>query len=202
MIRWGMSAEGPRPPSPAAVADLLALPEEDRYEIVDGELVPKEAARGEHGHAQLRVGRLLGPFDRRPGGPPDRPGGWWFASEVLVEFTPRQVRRPDVVGWRRERVAERPTGVPVRAIPDWICEILSSNRSKDVVDKMNLYHRAEVGHYWVLDPHPDAETLSVYRWTPEGYLHVGAAGRGERLRAEPFEAIELAVGVFFGDEED
>lgn len=26
--------------------------------------------------------------------------------------------------------------------------------------------------------------------------------RGERVKAEPFEAIELQVGVFFGDDED
>jgi hypothetical protein len=28
------------------------------------------------------------------------------------------------------------------------------------------------------------------------------ARRGERVRAEPFQAIELQVGVFFGDDEE
>jgi hypothetical protein len=28
-----------------------------------------------------------------------------------------------------------------------------------------------------------------------------AAQRGERVRAEPFDAVELHVGVFFGDDE-
>jgi hypothetical protein len=31
---------------------------------------------------------------------------------------------------------------------------------------------------------------------------VGAAERAERVRAEPFDAIELQVGVLFGDDED
>ncbi|PKN40685.1 MAG: Uma2 family endonuclease, partial [Deltaproteobacteria bacterium HGW-Deltaproteobacteria-20] len=34
-----------------------------------------------------------------------------------------------------------------------------------------------------------------------GYLHVLGATRTERVRAEPFDAIELPVGVFFGDDE-
>jgi hypothetical protein len=28
-----------------------------------------------------------------------------------------------------------------------------------------------------------------------------AAQRGERVRAEPFDAVELQVGAFFGDDE-
>jgi hypothetical protein len=37
------------------VADLLASPEE-RVELVDGEIVRRPRARGEHGSVQLRTG--------------------------------------------------------------------------------------------------------------------------------------------------
>lgn len=181
------------------MTELLAMPEEDRYELVAGELIPKEAAKGKHGAAQTAIGHLLFRYNRR-GGPPDQPGGWRFASEVLVEFGPHQIRRPDVAGWRRIRLAEWPDTAPITVTPDWICEVLSSNRGTDLVVKMSLYHQALVPHYWVLDP--EAETLSVYRWTQQGYLHVGGAQRADRIRAEPFDAIELPVGVFFGDDEE
>ena len=65
---------------------------------------------------------------------------------------------------------------------------------------MRLYHAAEVPHYWLLDPRD--ETLAVYRWATEGYLHVLGARRGERVRAEPFDAVELTVGVLFGEDEE
>jgi Uma2 family endonuclease len=52
--------------------------------------------------------------------------------------------------------------------------------------------------YWIVDP--ERETLTVHRWTEGGYLVVVQAKRGQTVRAEPFEAIELAVGVLFGDE--
>lgn len=197
-----MSAPARIGPSRATVADLLALPEEDRYELVDGELVPKEAARIRHGRAQLAIGQCLGgPFNRREGNPPERPGGWWFASEALVLFTPTEIRRPDASGWRRERMPEPPVDVPVLVIPDWICEIVSpTNAANDTITKMRIYHDAKVPHYWLIDPGP--ETLTVYRHSPEGYVHILGARRGERVRAEPFEAIELQVGVFFGDDQD
>ena len=44
--------------------------------------------------------------------------------------------------------------------------------------------------------------LTVYRWGPDGYIEVLAAERGERVKAEPFDAITLQVGVLFGDDED
>ena len=92
------------PPGQATLADLLALPEEGRgYEVIEGAIVEKQTS-AEHGVAQSRIGRVLGPFDRRPGG--RLPGGWWFATEVLVDFGPDQKLRPDVVGWRRERLPD------------------------------------------------------------------------------------------------
>ena len=66
--------------------------------------------------------------------------------------------------------------------------------------KKRVYHRFEIPHYWILDP--EEETLSVHRYGPDGYIEVLTAVRGERVRAEPFAAIALAVGVFFGDEPD
>ena len=56
-----------------------------------------------------------------------------------------------------------------------------------------------VRHDWILDP--VAETLLVYRWGPDGYIETLAAQRGERVRAEPFLAIETDVGLLFGDDE-
>lgn len=183
----------------ATIADLLAIPEERRnHEVIDGVLLEKEASSGRHGGAQLRLGAQLDPYNRRPG---DRlPGGWWFASEVEVLFEDTQVFEPDVAGWRRERLAELPAEVPVTVRPDWVCEILSTNRRRDLVHKKRVYHRHEVGHYWIVDPAD--ETLTVNRWHPDGYVEVLIAERGQRVRAEPFSAIELAVGVLFGDEPD
>lgn len=187
-----------KPERGATTADLLAIPEHERFhELIAGELVPKAAPSAEHGTAQRKLGELVGPFDHRPGS--RWPGGWWLMTEVEVEFETSETYRPDVVGWRRDRVAERPRGNPVRSRPDWIAEILSpTNSGMDRVTKLNAYHRFAVPHYWILDPHE--QTLSAFRWTATGYLLVRAAGAGERVRVEPFDAIELDVAEMFGAE--
>jgi Uma2 family endonuclease len=183
----------------ATLADLLAIPEEvRRHELIDGVIVEKEAASGRHGGAQVRLSRRLGPYDRRPGG--RWPGGWWFATEVEIYLSETEVFRPDISGWRRDRMEALPEEVPIRVRPDWICEILSKNRRNDLVKKKRSYHAHGVGHYWIIDPVD--ETLAVHRWHSDGYVEVLLAERHERVRAEPFDAVELPVGVLFGDDED
>ncbi len=189
----------PAPARVATIADLLAIPEaERRHEIIDGVLVPKEAASGRHGVAQVRVTRRLGPYDRRPGGP--GPGGWWFATEVEIRLADTQVFRPDVAGWRRERLPRMPDEVPIGVHPDWVCEVLSQNRRNDHITKKRAYHQHAVGHYCLIDP--AEETLAVHRWHPDGYVEVLVADRSERVRAEPFPEVEIVVGVLFGDDDD
>jgi Uma2 family endonuclease len=108
--------------------------------------------------------------------------------------------RPDLASWRRDRVKERPQPLPgaraTRERPDWVCEILSlSNAHYDLGKKLGLYHRNHIAHYWVLSP--EHRTLSVYRFTAEGYLLVAAAGPDEPARLEPFDASPLRTGELF-----
>jgi len=192
-----MSSRAPRS-EPHTIAEWLAQPEEARLELIDGEFIEKAAPTFEHGMAQLGIGvSIREPFNRRSGGG-GGPGGWWIASEVDVVMDARGYR-PDLAGWRRERLPERPTQRPVEVRPDWLCEILSdSNRNVDLVKKLRRYHQAGVPHYWILDPL--SRTLTVYRHRPEGYVVALAAEAGEKVHAEPFDAIEIAVGQLLGDD--
>ncbi|MBK7194626.1 MAG: Uma2 family endonuclease [Myxococcales bacterium] len=181
---------------PATVADWLAQPEDARLELIDGELIPKAAPTFEHGQAQVAtIIAVGGPFARKPGGP-DGPGGWWFGSEVDVLLDGRGYR-PDLAGWRRDRVPAMPRERPVTVRPEWLCEIVSeSNRATDTIKKLRRYHQAGVPHYWILDQ--SARALTVYRHHADGYVIVLAAEAGERVRAEPFDAIELEVAALLG----
>lgn len=183
---------------PATEADLLALPEEGRgFELIDGELIEKQAG-ARHGYAQVAVSGVLHPFRRRGGGDS---GGWWILTEQLVRFPPDTLR-PDLAGWRRERLPTLPVleedGV-LDLRPDWICEIISPRKAAhDLVKKKRIYHRHQVPHCWIIDPRD--ETLTVHRWSDAGYVQVLLAQREDVVRAEPFDLVELAVAELFGDE--
>jgi Uma2 family endonuclease len=185
----------------ATYADLERLGDDFHGEVIHGVIVEKAAPFIEHGAAQFSLGTLLGPFRRRGGGGPASPGGWWFGNEVDVEFGPHEVYRPDVAGWRRERMPTFPKERPLRIRPDWVCEVLSeSNARHDLQTKLRAYHDFKVPHYWIVDP--ARELLTVHAWREEGYVTALVASRKDRVRAVPFDAIEIFVGVLFGDDPD
>lgn len=192
-----------KPTRSATEADLLGLPDAGRgFELLDGQLVEKLSG-ARHSRSQSRLNQLVQPYDRPGGGGGggERPGGWVFLTEQLVRFG-TQVFRPDLAGFRRERYVEPPPGedAVLGLRPDWICEIVSpDNATHDTIKKKRIYHRHEVPHYWLLDP--AQESLRVLRWTVDGYLEILDALRGERVRAEPFELVEMSVGALFGDDD-
>jgi len=180
----------------ATARDLLALGDR-AAEVIDGHVVDKAAPGPEHGDAQLGIGAALAPF-RRPGKGGGEPGGWWIMAEVEVHYEEHQVFRHDLVGWRRERSPVRPQGRPVVLRPDWACEVLSpSNTTNDTVRKFRVLHAHGVPHYWLVDP--DRKLLTVYRYSADGYISLQIAEDGERIRAEPFDAVELDLGLLFDD---
>ena len=185
---------------PVTPLELLARGDRDRLELIGGTLTPKVAPTAEHGRGQGATVRALGRrFDRKPGG--RWPGGWWFATETHVQYPDGAVYCHDVVGWRRDRVPEFPTGFAVRVRPDWVCEILSPrNEKRDFVDKPRTLHAAEVPHYWILDA--QEKLLIAHRWSPDGYTMVLSAGADESVHAPPFDGVELRVAVLFGDDDD
>jgi Uma2 family endonuclease len=173
--------------------------QDERLEVHAGQAVPKEVARYEHSDAQRGVTVAVGArFNRRPG--VGGPGGWWIATEVEVAY-PGWTFLHDLAGCRRERVSQKPSGRPVHHVPDWVCEILSSNRKHDTVTKFDVLGGAGVRHYWLIDV--DARELVVHRLEQRGWVRAAAfvaAEPGARARVEPFEAEEIELGVLFGDD--
>jgi Uma2 family endonuclease len=184
----------------ATFVDLAALPDHVRAEVIRGAIVERASPSAEHGESQLACGSVLTRrFQRQPGG--RWPGGWWFGTEIEYEYETHEIYLHDIVGWKRERVPQRPSGRPIRTRPDWTCEMLSPSKAKrDFVDKFQTLHRNAVPHYWIADP--IEHTLIIHRWEPGGYLVVLTAAGGDVIRAEPFGAVELRVSALFGLEED
>ena len=184
----------------ATFADLLRIPEaERRHEILDGEIVQRLMPGGEHGDTHSGVLISLGGFRRQTGGP-DRPGGWRILITPTVRLSAHQVVEPDLAGWRLARMPERPSGYPLTLRPDWVCEIMcdSDARRRDGLLKRRIYADHGVPHYWLVDT--ERERLQVLRLGEFGYEEVLDVDRGQRVRAEPVDAMELAVGVLFGDD--
>jgi Uma2 family endonuclease len=179
----------------ATYETLLGLPEDVRAEVVGGQVVVAPSPLPEHGRAQRAIGRFIGgPFDDDD----DRGGhgGWWILPEVDVRLGSHDIVRPDVSGWRRERLPSPWGQRPLEVVPDWVCEIVSpSNAAHDRVTKRRLYAKHGIPHYWLVDP--VARTLEALRLDGGAWLELGVFGDRDLAHIEPFAAVELDVGRLF-----
>lgn len=176
--------------------DLDRVPEDLIGEIVAGEIVVTPRPDVPHMEVTSFLGDLLsGAFRRGIGGP----GGWVIFDEPRIRFG-EDIRVPDLAGWRKERWVGVPRRGPIPIVPDWICEVLSRRTEReDRTHKMALYARAKVPHLWLITP--ESRTLEVYRLDPSGWLLVGTHADRDRVRAVPFDAVELDLSLLWGTSE-
>ncbi len=152
---------------------------------------PRRAPK--HAQAASTLGEELGPpFKRGRGGP----GGWLILDEPEIHLG-RDVVVPDLAGWRRERMPEMPVDKAYFELaPDWVCEVLSpSTASLDRGDKPKVWHANDVSHVWFVDP--EARTLEILEKDERGYRVFEVFSGDAKVRAVPFDAIELELGALW-----
>ena len=187
-------SKGPLLNRPATYADLQRVPDHLVAEIVDGELytTPRPALR--HALTGSSLGdELLSPFQKGRGGP----GGWWILDEPELHLA-SDILVPDLAGWRRERLPVVPDEAYLTLAPDWLAEILSPSTARlDRVKKLGVSGPERVAHVWLLDPATrilEVMALEAGRWV----IHA-TFGQDERVRAVPFDAIEIDLAQIWGE---
>lgn len=178
---------------PATIEDLNHLPPTWRGEVIEGTMYAFPRPSAPHQQAGNSVSEDLRiPFQRGRGGP----GGWWILAEPGVRLQGTHEFSPDVAGWRRERLPTLPQKGPIRIAPDWICEVQSpSTRGYDIGIKRRFYASIGVSYIWYVDPF--ACTLQASRLQDGHWLELGAWRDNDKVRVEPFEAIELDLSAWW-----
>ena len=176
----------------ATYADIEALPENMVGQIIDGELIAMSRPASPHAVAHSTIGALLlttFQVGQRA------PGGWWIVNEPELHFG-EDVLVPDIAGWRRERMPQMRRVPFFTLAPDWVCEVLSpSTASLDRKRKREIYAREGVEYVWLVDP--GTRTLEVFRRQESQWVALGTYSGEARVRAEPFEALELDLGALW-----
>jgi Uma2 family endonuclease len=184
-----------RLPREATYEELAALPEHLIGEILDGRLFVSPRPPSTQSAAKVALaGELGGPFQRGRGGP----GGWWFFNEPELHFG-KDVLVPDLAGWRRSRMPVRSNTPFFTLAPDWVCEVLSPSTARiDRTLKKEIYAREGVEYVWLVDP--VLRILEVLRLHGGQWLEKGSWSGNARIRAEPFEALELELEALWFSE--
>jgi Uma2 family endonuclease len=138
--------------------DLLRMPSDERFELVDGQLVRDEMS-GIAAAVALRIGRRLGNIVE------PQELGVAFTSDASYQCfaeEPDRVRRPDVSFIHRSRMRPEYLQGHIPIAPDLAVEVVSPNDLFfDVRRKAGEYVRAGVRLVWVVNP--EEREVQVFR---------------------------------------
>ena len=166
--------------------DYVLLPEEKRYEIIDGDLLMSPAPTIYHQDVIFRLARLLDDWVRA------RDLGKVQISPCDVYLSETDIVQPDILYVSKARlgiIEER----YVRGAPDLAVEaFLEATASRDRVLKGKLYAKFGVKEYWLVDL--ASKSAEVLAHTGGGFERLGAFGRADALRSQilPELAIPLS----------
>ena len=181
----------------ASYQDVLDAPAHLVAEIIGGELYLHPRAPPREALARYRLGAGLGhTFDLGRSGPARHESeNWWLFHEPELRFG-EDVLVPDLVGWRRERMPALPDTAYFTLAPDWVCEVLSSERPRlDLQIKRPLYASEGVRHLWLVDM--DDRTLQALELCGDDWVPIARVKDEESVSIAPFEATTLRLGNFW-----
>ena len=141
--------------------DYLELPDDKRYEIIDGELYEMTAPTVRHQELLSNLHLIFGPYVR------GNLLGVVLLAPIDVIFAENDIVQPDLVfvaESRRHIIQDH----AIVGAPDLVIEILSpSTATHDRNRKANLYARCGVAEYWMVDT--ETEAIEIRKLGDAGY---------------------------------
>ena len=169
--------------------DYLKTSDDERYELLNGELVMPPAPSTGHQIVSMVLGSLLHKFVS------ERKLGTVVAAPTDVVLSDTDVVQPDIlfVSNQKSHILTRES---VRGAPDLVVEILSpATAERDRTFKLDLYAQHGVKEYWIVDP--DAKTITVLL-QGEGRFEVsGIYGAGQSLRSPTLAGFSVTLEEIF-----
>ncbi|GAA4591985.1 Uma2 family endonuclease [Actinoplanes octamycinicus] len=139
------------------VDDIADLPEDLRYELIDGRLVLSPLALPFHQYLSFRVASAVQEFC---------PESVLITVEQAVLLDRRNELRPDMVLVREEGALRSP--VKPRDVPLVVEVISESSKRFDRTGKLKKYAYVGIVNYWIVDPLADRITFTQFALGADG----------------------------------
>ena len=170
-------------------ADYLKTSDEERFQLLDGELVMAPAPLLYH---QFILRKLLYAIS---GYVDEHNLGELFCSPTDVVLSETNVVQPDILFVSRQRnQILKPESV--QGAPDLVVEILSPSTAElDRTTKLELYAYHGVREYWIVDP--EARTVMVLLRGQNRFEVAGTYGKGHTLQSPTLEGLKIPMEEVF-----
>ena len=179
-----------KPATRLTFEDYEKTSDDERYELIDGELIPM-APGPDRDHQGILVTltvlivRFLEQADL----------GRLYVAPRDVYLTGTDIVQPDLLFISNERL-EIDTVGPVRGAPNLVVEIRSpSTANRDWTTKRQLYARHGVKEYWIVDP--DARTVTLMLLAGDSLDVSGILGEGDTLESSVLSGFSTGVIEIF-----
>jgi Uma2 family endonuclease len=162
-----------RPTTKLTYEDYQKTPDDERWELLDGELVMAPSPTTTHQEIAGNLFLLLTVFVGQMA------LGRVFIAPLDVVLSDTSVVQPDVlfISSQREHIIMEDN---IQEAPDLVVEVLSpSTASRDWRTKLDLYAQHGVREYWVVDP--DGQRVWVMAGTDGTLTELANYGRGDTL---------------------
>jgi len=170
-------------------SDYAQLPDDKRYELIEGEFYLVPAPYLYHQRILRKFGTAISSHVE------DRQLGEVFYSPCDVVLSDNNVVQPDLIFVSQERAAIL-TEANIQGAPDLVVEILSpSTKKRDLGIKRNLFAKYGVREYWIVDP--EAKTVDVLSWTETGYRVEAVFPQTGVLSSSLFPGLKLDLSEIF-----
>ena len=170
--------------------DYRTTPDDQRYELLDGDLIMVPAPNLKH---QIVLGRL---YYRLQHFVAKHDLGLLLFAPCDVFLSNTNVVQPDLLFVSHERAHLLSGGENVQGPPDLVIEILSPSSAKtDRGAKFNLYSEHGVAEYWLVDP--IAETITIHRQRRGELTPTRTFARGDTLRSPLLVGFDLDLDDTF-----
>ena len=154
-------------------ADYLETSDDERYELLHGELVMAPAPREIHQYVLINLIIAIGASVKKHN------LGEVYSAPTDVVLSDLNVVQPDLLFISNER-AHSITPDNIQGAPDLVVEILSpATAERDRNVKFELYAEHGVHEYWIVDP--DARTITVFLLDEGAFEEVDTYSEGETL---------------------
>jgi Uma2 family endonuclease len=182
-------AELPTEPGPYTWDDFVALPEDDRRELIDGWLVKVEVPTEAHEYIVAMLCAFLVSWARAH-------GARVLASGYKVRIAEKRGVMPDVQLYRAGNGSAfgQQNGLAEGPPPDVVVEVISKRRARfDRVVKLAYYAQRHVPEYWIVSPRERTVERLVLSPDAAHYVIAQAAGESDVLRPESFAGLEVPL---------
>lgn len=182
LVRMGLNRKGKWQ---YTVADIEALPEDIRAELIDGELfIRMEAPETDHQAILMAISLQVGLYiEIKKGKCRVFPG----PLGVYIKKDKHNFVEPDVTLICDDEKLDRKG---CHGAPDFVVEVVSpSNRKMDYVRKLALYREAGVREYWIVDPKYKRVTVYDFAHDREPVLYPFS----ERIKVGVYDDLYLDV---------